>query len=179
MLNKEENHVMVDLETMGTKCDAAIIAIGAVKFNEEKVLDTFYRVIDLQSCIDIGLTVDGGTFMWWLTQSDEARMEFENAPKTALMVALAEFSDWIGDDAYVWGNGAAFDNAILSTAYSKAHMIQPWDFWRDRCYRTVKNMNPHVKMERSGTYHNALDDARSQAEHLINMFRCNYARRRR
>jgi exodeoxyribonuclease VIII len=42
-----------------------------------------------------------------------------------------------------------------------------WEFWKDKCYRTVKGMYPDVKMERSGTHHNALDDAFYQTLHLI------------
>jgi inhibitor of KinA sporulation pathway (predicted exonuclease) len=47
-------------------------------------------------------------------------------------------------------------------------MIKPYyKFWNERCYRTVKNQYPDVKLTRTGTYHNALDDARTQAEHLV------------
>jgi exodeoxyribonuclease VIII len=42
-----------------------------------------------------------------------------------------------------------------------------WEFWKDRCYRTIKNCYPDVPFDRRGTHHNALDDARSQALHLI------------
>ena len=71
----------------------------------------------------------------------------------------------------LWGNGASFDNAILSTAYELCELetVQPWRFYNDRCYRTVKSLYPEVAMVRTGTYHNALDDAESQALHLLAM----------
>jgi exodeoxyribonuclease VIII len=47
--------------------------------------------------------------------------------------------------------------------------MQPWRHWNDRCYRTVKSLYPDVKLERVGTHHNAVDDAESQARHLIAM----------
>ena len=71
----------------------------------------------------------------------------------------------------VWGNGATFDNVILSNAYKAAGMEQPWKFWDDRCYRTVKGLLPDIKIERLGTHHNAVYDAMSQARHLQFLFK--------
>jgi exodeoxyribonuclease VIII len=42
----------------------------------------------------------------------------------------------------------------------------PWNFWDDRCYRTVKRFAPDIKMNFSGVKHHALADARHQALHL-------------
>ena len=66
-------------------------------------------------------------------------------------------------------NGAAFDNVILASAYRRNGTRQPWQFLNDRCYRTMKAQYPAVKMQRNGTHHNAVDDAESQARHLIAM----------
>jgi hypothetical protein len=48
--------------------------------------------------------------------------------------------------------------------------LSPHEIWRSyngRCYRTVKQQFPDIKLTRFGTYHNALDDAYSQAEHMV------------
>lgn len=160
-------HVMLDLETMDSKPTAALTAIGAVEFdiNTGAVLSDFYVKVNLQSSMDAGLTVSGSTINWWLVQNEQARTEMAKEG-TPIRDALAQFAAWINPDAEVWGNGAAFDNAILANAYAKTGIAQPWKFWNDRCYRTIKSMHPDVKLERLGTYHNALDDARSQAVHL-------------
>lgn len=165
---------MLDLETMGTGSNAAIISIGAVAFNPEGLIThaEFYQEINLQSTIDAGLEVDGNTVMWWLKQSEEARGAFAyNDGANPLSLVLSQFSAWCNEWEVeeVWGNGAAFDNAKLSNAYTKVGINQPWKHWNDRCYRTVKNMYPEVKIERVGVHHNALDDAKSQALHLISM----------
>ena len=73
----------------------------------------------------------------------------------------------------MWGNGAAFDNAILSTAYALCEIEPPWIYWNDRCYRTVKSLNRSIPFIRLGTHHNALSDAESQATHLMQIFRSN------
>lgn len=160
------NNVMLDLETLGNTPNSVIIAIGAVKFDREGLGSEFYAVIDAESCIHIGLTMDTSTVMWWLKQSNEARAAFDRNG-TPIMSALNDFREFCSVDDKMWGNGAAFDNVILSNAYRKALSIPPWQFYNDRCYRTLKALHPQVAMVRSGTHHNALDDAKSQAEHLI------------
>ena len=159
------NNIMLDLETMGTSSNAAIIAIGAVRF-DTAVRDKFYCTIDLSDCVKNGLEMDPDTVMWWMRQSDDARKQFEN-PDHDLAAALGAFRQWSGTDPIIWGNGADFDNAILANAYRKIEQQPPWNFWNNRCYRTVKNLNPEIKIERIGTHHNALDDAESQARHLL------------
>jgi len=165
-------HIMIDLETMGTRPDAPIVAIGAVAFNAHGVHDTLYRLVSLRSSVAGGAVIDPETVMWWLQQDDDARaalVSLDNCSPCIIDAALIDLKAFIedfGDDG-VWGNGASFDNVIVAEAYRRDRQNVPWPFWKDKCYRTVKGMYPDVKMERSGTHHNALDDARSQAEHLI------------
>ena len=65
--------------------------------------------------------------------------------------------------------GADFDNSILNFAFTKAGIPIPWSPWSGRCYRTIKSIFNGVKLSRKGTYHNALDDAKTQALHLIDI----------
>jgi exodeoxyribonuclease VIII len=163
-------HVMVDLETMGNGGNAPIIAIGAVKFDITGTKGApFYANVDLQSCMDVGMECDASTIMWWLEQSGDARERLKFPVPDDVSTVLRAFSAWFGDSEYLWGNGAAFDNVILNNAYRKVGQEPPWNFWNDRCYRTLKSQFAAVPMERVGTHHNAVDDAQSQAEHLIAM----------
>lgn len=171
--------IMLDLETLGTKPGSVITSIGAVKFSprgyedypREEITDTFYERVDIESCVALGLTLDVSTVLWWMKQSDEARAEL-NKPGIRILDALTKFAKWVcpDEEARVWGNGASFDNAMLSAAYDRCAIKRPWKYSNDRCYRTVKNLFPDVEMERTGTHHNALDDARSQALHLMQIF---------
>lgn len=168
-------HVMLDLETMGTRPNAPIIAIGAVTFDTNAVHDEFYANINLSSAVnDSGAVLDPKTVMWWMQQSDEARAALCVGGEE-LLTALYKFRDWLKhrhiELAGVWGNGANFDNVILSEAYRRMDLTPPWSFRVDRCYRTMKEMYPQIAMERSGVHHNALDDAKSQALHLIKIWR--------
>lgn len=158
---------MLDLETLGNKPGSVIVAIGAVKFSDGEITSSFYELVDPETCVSAGLRMDSATVMWWLKQADEARLEITKPGKDLREVLIA-FASWIGsDDAEMWGNGAAFDNVLLAAAYDSTGMERPWKFWNDRCYRTLKSLRPDVPMDRAGTHHNALDDAESQARHLM------------
>lgn len=166
-------HIMIDLETMGTDADAAIVAIGAVAFGENGVFgEPFYARVSLQSAIENGGTVTASTINWWIQQSEQAREEITQ-PGREIGHALDDFTTWIdalcfGDSpAGVWGNGAAFDNVILRTAFERSNRTPPWKFWADRCFRTLRAMRPDVPMGRQGVHHNALDDAITQATHVV------------
>jgi exodeoxyribonuclease VIII len=175
-------HIMIDLETMGTGSDAPIISIGAVAFDGKGVdIRGFYKSVDLQSAVAAGAVIDPNTVMWWMQQSDEARAALLTADTVDIVSALDALDGWIVNVtgskpetlSGVWGNGASFDNVIVAETYKRLQRSLPWPFWKDRCYRTVKSMFPTVPMVRSGTHHNALDDARTQAQHLIDINRAN------
>ena len=156
-------NVMVDLETADNIPTSAIVSIGAVKFDRNGLGDEFYLAVDLTSSTVAGLTVSEDTMAWWAKQSPEAREVFSDPGRVALREALLAFSTWVRSASKVWGNGASFDNAILSNAYRAIGVALPWN---DRCYRTAVALSP-VRRDQQGTFHNALDDAKSQAKHLI------------
>ena len=160
---------MLDLETLGHKPGSVIVAIGAVKFGNGEILDSFYERVDAESCVNLGLRIDASTVLWWMKQNEAARKEITR-PGGKLPEVLMRFASWVDDmDAEVWGNGAGFDNVLLSDAYDRAHMQRPWKYTNDRCYRTVKNLRRDVPIASLGTHHNALDDAKSQAMHLMTL----------
>ena len=171
---------MIDLETMSTAPDAAIVSIGAVQMDIEKgVGSTFYRVIDLQSALDYGGRLDASTVMWWMGQSDAARAAIQGTPPLARLAAmLRDLRQWMADigpldERKVWGNGAGFDLPILSSASRRLGQDTPlWHHWNERCYRTLKNLFRDCKpREREGVHHNALDDAMHQAQHWVDIMR--------
>lgn len=183
-----EKHIMLDLETMGKGPEAAIVSIGAVEVLPEvgSVGAEFYRVVDLASSMRNGGVVDGSTIMWWMRQNDAARaaLNTEGTPahRADIYSVLNDFIDWVHalvppnehgvSDVDVWGNGATFDNVILSSAFGNTGMLKrPWGYRNDRCYRTLKNLYPQIKCPDVGVKHHALDDARAQGLHLIELLK--------
>lgn len=162
--------VMLDLETLGTGANSAIISIGACEFDPDtgEIGSTFHGIICKQSCFDIGAGFDQSTIDWWEKQTAAAKAaSYAHEAPSKVTDVLSDFAEWLNKNTTVWGNGADFDNAMLAELYRKAgYKENPWKFWNNRCYRTMKNMFPQVSMSRHGTHHNALDDAISQAKHL-------------
>lgn len=170
-------HFMPDLETWGNAPGCAISAIAVVPFDEEGLRTPFYRRIDLQSCMDAGLTVNASTIEWWMRQSDEARAE-QVAPESRIPLrqALDELDDFffgweqLKSRRIMWGNDPSFDNAVLGIAYDVLGLERPWQFRNNRCYRTIKECFPCIsEPAREGTHHKALDDATHQARHVLDI----------
>lgn len=160
-------HIMIDLETLGTRPGSVILSIGAVVFDLKtgKLGAEFYKNISRASCEKAGLTTDASTVVWWEQQSPEAKAALE-PDQVTLLEALAAFTDWfarVGGEC-VWGHGASFDPVLLESAYRAERVLPPWKFWNVRCCRTVLALgNRTLDKTRFGQHHNALDDAKSQA----------------
>lgn len=185
--NKEEDqpidyvHVMVDLETMGKKHNAPIVAIGAVVFDPAtgSIGESFYKVVCLESSVNWGAVIDPSTVIWWLKQSSEARSAIVNDDAIPLLDALLQFREFVFDNvaggskkAQVWGNGASFDNSILRSSYDCIAEDYPWEYWNDRDVRTMVelghaiNYEPQKAIPFEGERHNALADAIHQARYV-------------
>ena len=172
-----KHHIMLDLETMGTSSNAAIIAVGAVEFDPatDTIGRKFYATVGLESSVKHGGVIDPMTVVWWMRQSSEAQREATTGIHD-IETALNKFTQFcagigVPSDLIVWGNGADFDNVIFSSAFNRLSWPCPWGQWNNRCYRTLKSLAPHIKLQRTGTHHNALDDAESQARHAMQILR--------
>ncbi len=195
---KERFHFTLDLETMSTAANAAIVSIGCCRFDPltdgNPVRETFYRIVRLESCVNLGLHLDTGTIMWWLEQNAEARARLTLKKGTvSLSEALLAFNDWIidvgrsngfsdgfklyDDSVTLWGNGAAFDNTIIRSAYRAAGVKFIIPHWMDRDCRTVMDLLPHEDvLALKATYgtvlaHDALEDAKGQARYVSEALR--------
>lgn len=165
--------VMVDLETLGTGPGCAIVSIGAVAFDARSghIGASFHVLVSPASCRELGLREETGTIEWWAKQSEAARAVLAEAERdgVSMNAALEQFAAFLRShggrpSVRVWGNGADFDNAILADLYRRTGREAPWAFWNSRCFRTLKSIAPGYEPDRKGVHHNAVDDARHQAE---------------
>jgi hypothetical protein len=154
-------HVMVDLETLDTVSSTIVLSIGAVKFDTQ-VRDEFYMVLDIEAQMKKGRTISASTLLWWLKQDHSTRLEALEKP-TSPEAALHHFIGWMEEPEGIWGNGSDFDNAILGHI-SQSYGLR-WPYPLNRCYRTMRNLFPAPEPVKTNA-HNALADARWQAEHL-------------
>lgn len=166
--------IMIDLETLGSTNQAAIIQIGACFFDPQtaEIGAEFKKNITFQSSIDAGLKLDGSTLSWWMKQSDAARASV-TADAVGIADALHEFQTWVKDNetpghpAKVWSH-ATFDFVILQSAFAKTATPFPFRYKLARDIRTLTDLadyDPFVD-KRDGTHHDALEDCRYQVRYV-------------
>ncbi|QNK63967.1 3'-5' exoribonuclease [Pedobacter sp. PAMC26386] len=169
---KKLGHLMVDIETMGSKSYSVICSIAAVEFDlaTGETGRTFNCNIDIQSCMNAGLNVDGDTILWWLKQSEEARLNILVNPEQ-LVIALLNFTEFVDglspDQLKVWGNSARFDLGIIENALQTKGQTVLWKHWNERDVRTLVSLAPEVKkgIPFIGTRHDALADCHHQIKY--------------
>lgn len=162
------NNIMIDTETLATGADAVILSLGAVKFTTDGRIDdkAFYVSISIDS--QLKRKISESTINWWMDQDAAARAVFKEK-KVTLESALHDFAEWIDHASYkVWSNGADFDIPLIRNAMEQYDIQVPWEFWNQRCFRTLKSEPPGVYVPAPvlDTAHNALDDALNQVKHL-------------
>lgn len=178
--NPSAQHIVLDLETLSTKPNAAVISIGAVALDSEgNFLGEFHQALNPDQP---GRDVDLTTIQWWESQSAEAQEASYKAKDTVTAtVGMYMFSAWIccvgvPEKVKMWGNGSSFDCTILSSLYDQSHELRhpkPWAWWDDRDMRTLLDAFPAAKDvgEFVGVKHHALHDARHEAKQLAKALR--------
>lgn len=178
-------NIMIDLETLSTHTNAAIIEIGAVEFNKQtgEVGEKFNVIIDPKDWCKNDRHVDGETIQWWFKQTNDARKRFVTKQKNIkyctlkhALVMLKNFimvCDTVDEDknVVVWGNGSTMDITILESAYEYFDIEIPWKFWSVNDVRTIVDLNPIIKTQtifNSGIQHSAVGDCLHQIKYLTN-----------
>lgn len=163
---------MIDIETLSTENDAAIIAIGAVEFDLDEILQQQMWLIapDMASG-----RRDNSTLTWWNNQWKEdpvmaqkvwngtARESDVAAELFNWMVPFREAGHWI------WAGPNTFDLAILKTWYKAQNMILPWNWSAGRDLSTLSRIADELGIDYSGEAfegfqaHNPVSDCIKQA----------------
>lgn len=173
--------IHIDLETLSTRPDAAVISIGAALFLPDATQphSQLHERIDFSDAMRHG-RADGDTIAWWFKQSDEARSAALSAP-IDLCDALGRLHYWAaswiahfeqtGQPFDIMANGPAFDCIILHRLFHRVlKHPAPWKYWQERDYRTLRGQlkatlqrlgGDTTEPERIGA-HNALMDATHQ-----------------
>ena len=172
-------HVMLDLETMGTKPNAPVITIAAVMFNPKtrETGEKFVTGVSLKDSVTSGAVIEADTVQWWMAQSEEARQVMLYSQKYASdqAAAITMFEFWLNlqqpdyTQLRIWGNGAGFDNVLLEQMYARCTRTPAWKFYQNRCYRTLRNMASKAAagVPFEGARHNPVHDATYQIHVLF------------
>ena len=172
-------HVMLDIETTGTKPGCAITEIAAVVFDPtlppKKAANSplaYHIYVDVKSCHAYGLIDDPATLAW----RKEHILSDPPADKVrSLVQALDGLAFWLRTVkeeiphkrfAQVWAKGASFDFPILEAAYDRTGLLFPFAYWQCTCIRGVLNLAGL----KAGASHSAVEDCRYQICALVEAF---------
>ena len=155
MFSPEAVHVVIDLETLGTRPGSVILQIGAQAFSITGLKQcydlNFNTYIDPMQSKSAGFTEDSSTRDWWNNQAPKTRAEVF-AGITSPFQALMEFNFYLkgfGDkrSVYVWGNSPRFDCGLLEAYYQHYALEIPWEFRNERDLRTLAALFPQSCLE--------------------------------
>ncbi len=140
-----ENHIMIDIETLATNTNAAIIQIGACTFDEKHIfLGSVASEHYFESKHDF--TVMNKTVEWWESQSEDAKNALRINLEPDLAVLLDKFILWFDHAGFkysksgkpgVWANPPQFDLSIIRNALEAHNKPVPWHYRQERCARTI------------------------------------------
>jgi len=169
---------MVDIETLSTLPNAAIITIGAVLFDprgedtEETLREhaMLFGPISFESNEAEGRHISASTMAWWLKQSPEAQAGLFEGDVVPLRAALERFRQWVNNASPAptrfWAKDPTFDGVILEDAFRSMGLMWPFKFWETRSVRTCMELAyppgglrgdfPQIGV---GVAHNAVDDS--------------------
>lgn len=180
-------NVTLDLETLGTDEDAAIIQIGMCVPEFDRIhlpkLATHEMEVTIayEECLAAtAFSKSTSTMDWWETQPINTR-KLVFSGQESYVTAFDQVEDWLkaitsgGAEVAIWGNGSDFDNRLLAYSMSAVGYKPAWKYWNNRCLRTLKALFPvDLTMQEAGEIkHTALGDARYEAR-LINAVRNTY-----
>lgn len=171
-MREEFEDAMLDLETMGTGPNGAVIQIGLAAFNmktwaTDKAHDLLVDV-DLLTTLMLNGNVDKSTVDWWRSRGGFKR----HSPPVDIRVALLRTIEWFCDYPNikkVWAVGPQFDVAVMEGNFRAAKLECPWLYNAGRDVRTVFELAKEFGWQRPQTEitHEAREDCRQQITALM------------
>ena len=159
---------MLDLESLGTRPDCAILTLGAIKFdpfNLDKFGDGIYFRIDVDEQLSLGRQVQEDTLEWWMRQAEDVREEaLGESDRISLTSMYQQLNRFLVGVNNIWCQGPAFDIVILENIYRQMGWPTPWQFWQIRDSRTLFGVHGDPREKGKSGLHNALEDCISQAQ---------------
>lgn len=159
-------HLMIDLETLATTPNAAILTIGACKFDPKAndIHSTFYERIKLEPQESYGRRIDDSTLEWWSQQDKQIQEDAfgEGSDRIDLKDAMKKLYTFGLGTSNVWSHGSIFDVIIIEDVCRSFQQAVTWKFWEVRDTRTLFDLaKVDVRIEGK---HNALTDAIAQSK---------------
>ena len=164
---KNQTHLMLDIETMGTAHNSAVVAIGARLFSLDSGVGKGFEVfIDPVLAQQFGEMYDD-TMDWWHKQpAYELVFGGKTHPAEAIHKLNNFVNEWHPDT--VWANSPSFDCVILRNLCKQVQLPFPFHYRDEMDFRTMSRLGRDLGVDVEGcwkglTKHSPLDDATAQA----------------
>ncbi len=158
-------HVSLDIETMSSRPDAAVVGVGARVFDTAGLGKGFEAYISQSDASRIGM-VSMDTMAWWAKQPAYSVVFGGKMDAATAAKKLSEFFEEHKPE-YVWANGPQFDCVILRNWFAQVGLKCPWHYRAERDFRTIRHVGELLQVDTNnlydGTAHTPLDDATNQA----------------
>ena len=173
---KTAKHIIIDIETLGRRNNAAITQVGIIPTDKNfNALDQYLIQIDPNVWNTCDRTFTGETLLWWMKQTNTPVSKFPtqiaNSYKDLVEKINYIFRIYNTEDSIIWTKGS-MDLFCLKDLYEYFNMDIPWKFWQPRDIRTAKEIIKDWKICKNTNLHNALEDAFIESKELqINLIK--------
>jgi hypothetical protein len=149
---KLANHIMLDLETLGTASNSMLLQVSMVSFRlthgkgwvNSELISVFDEYPSLEDQDKAGANIDDSTVAWWEKTNPMKFTELMNRPRISLADFRTKFEKFIrscGSNAKVWAKSPSFDCNMISSLWPLFYQAQhPWKYWNEMDVRTICSM---------------------------------------
>lgn len=174
-------NIVVDIETLATEHNAAVIDIAAVALYEVEGLNRYFnvKIEPSQYLGHAAFSSNNATRDFHEKQNPGYLQECEDQGLTIQEAALALFAfmQSYNDvfELHCWSQGKDFDFPILSNFMKVAELDVPWNYGKVHCLRDLVWLNPKCRIHPApgSVKHKALDDAVFEARQLHEVVQSN------
>lgn len=166
---KTAKYIVIDIETLGRRNDAAVTQVGIVIADENfDVLDSYLIQVTPDAWNTCDRTFTGETLLWWMEQKNTPTSKkpthIVHSYKYLVDKLYQIFDRYNTEDTTIWTKGS-MDLFCIKDLCEYFYMNTPWEFWQPRDIRTAKEFIKEWKTFENNN-HNALDDALNQLREL-------------
>ena len=163
------NHIMIDIEALGTQRDCVIVSVGATRFNLStgKIESKKYWELSMREQQQKGRTISADTVQWWSYQSTSTIMALQSNERKPILDFIKEFDQFIEGKCFFWAKGTNYDLEIISDLYRLYEQKPPFRYskWVDaRVYYFIGKYFGILPQLENQSAHNALEDATFQTK---------------
>ena len=167
---KIAKHIIIDIETLGRRNDAAVTQVGIVIADKNfAIINSYLIQITPNAWNTCNRTFTGETLLWWIQQTNTPVSEFPtqiaNSYKYLAKKLNYIFRRYNTEETIVWTKGS-MDLFCLKDLCEYFNIDTPWKFWQPRDIRTAKEIIKDWKTIENNNSHNALNDALTELEEL-------------